>query len=148
MVFKKCQRNCAPERLDEPTAVTVPCSFQSEPEAHFLPLQARIHRVFGWNVKHSNVLRAESLERATTRDIIRLAGDPERRHPVLLRQRNNHAAGSFSVPMATMSGLHCVPNMAGIPDHILIPTHPQADVSGVFAAGKLHFESVCRDTPE
>lgn len=66
---------------------------------------------------------------------------------MLLCQRDNHAAGSLGVPMTTVSSLHHVPNVAGIADHVLIPTHPQADAPNVFAAGKLHFESVRGDAP-
>jgi len=66
---------------------------------------------------------------------------------MLLCQRDNHAAGSLGVLTATVSGLHHVSNVPGIADHVLIPAHPEADPSDLFAAGKLHFESVRRDTP-
>ena len=120
---------------------------QSQSEAHLLPLRASIQRVLEWNVEHSNILRAEPLECATTRCVIRLAGHPEGRHLMLLCQRDNHAAGSLGVLTATVSGLHHVSNVPGIADHVLIPAHPEADPSDLFAAGKLHFESVRRDTP-
>ena len=126
---------------------TAPHSVQSKCEAHLLPLRTSIQRVVRWNVKHSNVLRAEALDRAPTRCVVRLAGDPERRHPMLFCQRDNHAASSLGVSTTTVSGLHHVPNVAGIADHVLIPTHPQADAPDVFAAGKLHCESVRGDTP-
>src|SRR5437016_4845769 len=65
-----------------------------------------------WNLHDLNELGAKALAGSTRRDVVRIAGDPLRLHPVPSRQRKQQSARSLGVMMAARGGVDVVTDVA------------------------------------